>query len=306
VLRWGEAVAVEQTVTDVPGMARSLWLLAREAYLARVRPWVDDRLKRMSRLQKHPVYDFLFEYYSFRAAHLLRWTPGFGILLEGATHEDIGWSEFIACDNGLSLPASSFPEHRIGYLRWAAEYLRATLARESSFTCLGLHEWAMVYRDVNVRHPYVPFRLTREETDAVVESQPLRCSHFDAFRFFTPPAVPRNRWELTRAASTEHDQTGCLHVNMDLYRFAYKIAPFCPSDVVADAFDLAGAAREVDMRASPYDLSEYGFVPVKIETPEGRAEYAELQRELYRRGQPAREQLLGVYRKLLEERSRVG
>jgi hypothetical protein len=106
-------------------------------------------------------------------------------------------------------------------------------------------------------------------------------------------------------ASTEHDQPGCLHVNMDLYRFAYKIAPFCPSDVVADAFDLAGAAREVDMRASPYDLSEYGFVPVKIETPEGRAEYAELQWELHRRGQPIRERLLGVYRKLLEERSRT-
>ncbi len=78
----------------------------------------------------------------------------------------------------------------VAYLQWAVEYLEATLTREPSFACMGLHEWAMVFRDPNVRHPYVPFRLSREETDAVVESQPLRCSHFDAFRFFTPAAVP--------------------------------------------------------------------------------------------------------------------
>jgi hypothetical protein len=257
----------------------------------------------MSRRQKHPVYDFLFEYYSFRPAHLLRWTPGFGVALEGATRADIAWGEFEARDGGLSLPASAFPEHRLAYLRWAVEYLEATLAREPSFACMGLHEWAMVYRDPAVRHPYIPFRLSREETDAVVQSQPLRCSHFDAFRFFSAAAAARNRWELTRGATTEHDQPGCVHVNMDLYRFAYKIAPFCPSDLLADAFDVARAAREVDMRASPYDLSGYGFAPVRIETPEGRAEYAELQRDLYHRGLPVRERLFAMYRKLLEERA---
>jgi len=86
---------------------------------------------------------------------------------------------------------------------------------------------------------------------------------------------------------------------MDLYRFAYKIAPFCPSDVVAEAFDLARLSRETDMRASPYDLSEFGFGPIKIETAEGRSEYAELQRDLQKRGQPIRERLLGIYRELL-------
>ena len=287
----------------MPVIPREKWEAAREAYLERVRPWVSDRLCRMSRQQKHPVHDFLFEYYSFRPAHLMRWTPGFGVTLGGATREDVNWSEFELSDSGLSLAASAFPEHRVSYLRWAVEYLGAIHDREPAFSCIGAHEWAMVYRDPNVRHPYVPFRFSREETDAVVESQPLRCSHYDAFRFFTPAAVPRNRWELTRAATTEHDQPGCLHVNMDLYRFAYKIAPFCRSELVADAFEVALMAREIDMRASPYDLSAYGFTPVKIETAEGRAEYAELQREVYRRAQPVRERLLGVYRKLLEERT---
>src|SRR5262249_35794840 len=119
---------------------------------------------------------------------------------------------------------------------------------------------------------------------------------------FSAEAVPRNRWELTRAATTEHDQPGCIHVSMDLYRFAYKIAPFCPSIIVADAFDLARMAREIDMRASPYDLSYYGFSPLRIETAEGRAEYAELQRDLYRLTQPVRERLLAIYRRLLDEK----
>ncbi len=158
----------------------------------------------------------------------------------------------------------------------------------------------MVYRDPAVRHPYVPLRLSREETDAVVDSQPLRCTHYDAFRFFTPEAVPRNRWELTRAASTDHDQPGCLHANMDLYKFSYKISPFCPSDVVADAFEVARMAREIDMRASPYDLSAYGFTPLRIETRAGREEYVELQREVWAKAQPARARALEVYEQLLE------
>lgn len=266
-------------------------------------PHAADRTSRAARGEKHPVHDFLFEYYSFRPAHLLRWTPGFGVHLPGATRDDISWSEFEDADGGLILRAASFPEHRVSYLRWAVEYLGAVLEREPSFACLGLHEWAMVYRDPNVRHPYVPFRLSREETDAVVESQPLRCTHYDAFRFFTPAAAPRNRYPLTRVTTSEHDQPGCVHANMDLYKFAYKIAPYCPSEVVADAFELARAAREIDMRASPYDLRAYGFAPISIETKAGREEYVERQRELAERAAPVRERVLTAYCDLLTAKS---
>jgi hypothetical protein len=229
---------------------------------------------------------------------LLRWTPGFDIPLARATRSEIAWSEFVPFVGGLVLPAWAFPEHRASYLEWAVGYLEAVVVREPSFACLGLHEWAMVYRDPTVRHPYVPLRLSRAEIDAVVDSQPLRCTHYDAFRFFTPLARPLNRWELARATSTEHDQGGCIHANMDLYRFAYKIAPFCPSELVADAFELARAAREVDMRASPYDLRGYGFAPIAIETRPGREEYVEHQRCLAALAQPIRERILEVYRHL--------
>lgn len=280
-------------------LARPAWEAARAAYLARVRPLADDRTRRAGRGEKHPVHDFLFEYYSFRPAHLLRWTPGADLLLAGATRDDIAWSEFVPTDGGLILPAAAFPAQRVEYLRWAGDYLAAVAAREPSFACLGLHEWAMVYRDPNVRHPYVPLRLSRAETDALVESQPLRCTHYDAFRFFTRDAAPRNRLELTRAATSEHDQPGCIHVVMDLYRFAYKVAPFGPSEVVADAFELAAAARAIDMRASPYDLTGYGYAPIRIETKDGREEYVEHQRDLAARAAPVRERVRAVYARLL-------
>src|SRR5260221_13602662 len=68
------------------------------------------------------------------------------------------------------------------------------------------------------------------------------------------------------------DQSGCSHVNMDLYRFCYKIAPWSESELLADAFELARFAREIDIRASPYKLVEIGFDPIRVETADGRAE----------------------------------
>jgi len=284
-------------------LSREVWLVERERDLARIRPWVEARLRRKSRHEKHPVHDFLFEYYEFRPSRLLRWTPGFDVHLDGATRREIAWPDFIASDNGLSLPAAQFPHHRLAYLNWAVEYLETTSAREPSFGCMGIHEWAMVYRDLGVRHPHVPLRLSRAETDAVVDSQAVRCTHFDAFRFFSTDARPLNRWELMRSATTEHDQPGCIHVTMDLYRFAYKIAPFTPSRLLFDAFELAIRAREVDMRASPYNLADFGYAPIKIETAEGRAEYVELQRELTALARPVRCRLIDLYRGLLAART---
>lgn len=262
----------------------------------RVRAFVRAHLDRAARHEKHPVYDFLFEYYSFRPAHLLRHTPGFCVEVPC---DAVAWVEFEYTESGAILPASKFPDHRVSYLKWACEYLEAVQAREPSFACMGLHEWAMVFRDPNVRHPYVPLRLSRSETDAVVEAQPLRCTHYDAFRFFTAEAAPRNRWPLTRVTTTDHDQPGCIHANMDLYKFAYKVAPFLPWELTASAFEVAVAAREIDMRASPYDLSGYGFAPVRIETREGREEYVELQRCISERAAPVRAALAAGYRALL-------
>jgi hypothetical protein len=156
----------------------------------------------------------------------------------------------------------------------------------------------MVYRDGRTRHP-VPLRLGRAGTDAVVEAHPIRCSHFDAFRFFTPAAVGRNRLQPTRATQPDLEQPGCLHATMDLYKWAYKLSPAVPGELVADAFELAADVRELDMRASPYDLAAHGYEPVAIETPEGKAEYVAGQRRFAERGAALRARLLDVCERLL-------
>jgi len=50
------------------------------------------------------------------------------------------------------------------------------------------------------------------------------------------------------------------------------------------------------MRASPYDLAHLGFEPIRIEEPEGRAEYDSLQRQFALRAEPLRGELISLLR----------
>jgi hypothetical protein len=93
---------------------------------------------------------------------------------------------------------------------------------------------------------------------------------------------------------------------MDLYKLAYSIAPWCPSDLVAEGFLLAVDARAIDMRASPYDLKDYGFTPITIENAAGKAEYIRAQRSLSERAAPLRVRLLQVYEALANYDGRGG
>ncbi|MDN5858661.1 MAG: 3-methyladenine DNA glycosylase, partial [Pseudonocardia sp.] len=91
---------------------------------------------------------------------------------------------------------------------------------------------------------------------------------------------------------------------MDLYKWAYKLTPATPSELLADCFALAVDVRELDMRASPYDLSAWGYEPVRIETAAGRAEYARAQAGFAERAAPLRTRLLDLTR-LVVSRSRT-
>jgi len=282
-------------------LTRAEWQAEADAYRQRVQPMCDDRVQRMANGRKHPIFDFLFEYYSYRPAHLMRWSPGIGVVLEDARREELDWTElWKSAENGLELSPEQFPPHRFEYVKWAVNYLRAVRDREPNYHCFGMHEWAMVYRAKEVRHARVPLRVSESELEAIVEAKPLKCTHYDAYRFFTPAAVPRNRIALTRQTTTDHDQPGCIHANMDLYKFSFKIAPYCASDVVAAAFALAKDAREIDMRASPYDLRELGYEPIRIESREGCEEYVGMQRMLAFRSRAIRDAVLGEYVKLIE------
>ncbi len=55
----------------------------------------------------------------------------------------------------------------------------------------------------------LPLRLCDEEIAAFVESQPIRCSHYDAFRFFTPAARSFNLLYPDADSRAEMEQPGC-------------------------------------------------------------------------------------------------
>ena len=85
---------------------------------------------------------------------------------------------------------------------------------------------------------------------------------------------------------------------MDLYKWTGKLVPLVDSDLLLDTFELARDIRELDMRASAYDLSEWGYEPVPVETPAGRADYVRRQRDFAERAAPLRQRLLELNDKM--------
>jgi hypothetical protein len=273
------------------------------AHEARIDRWTAPHRERRGRGQTHPVLDFLFTYYSETPGRLRRWHPGPRVALApsptgSAPHADWRWYATDA-DGVVYLDVPAYLAQRGDTVRFIRRLLAATASRPAFTGCFGLHEWAMVYRDTGARHP-VPLRLGQQGTDSVVEAHAIRCTHFDAFRFFTPGAVPRNRLQPTRESQPELEQPGCLHAGMDLYKWAYKLVPATPGELVADCFALAVEIRELDMRASPYDLTGHGYEPVAIETPEGKAQYIAAQRGFAERSAVLRRSLLDVCDQVLD------
>ncbi|GIG22419.1 hypothetical protein Cch01nite_31430 [Cellulomonas chitinilytica] len=249
--------------------------------------------------EKHAVEDFLFEYYPTKPAALRRWHPGAGVVLlpdgDGPAAQG-AWRWYRTDDDGaVTLDVDAFLADRGDTVRFVVGLLSATAARPAFTGCFGLHEWAMVYRQDEHRHP-LPLRLGDAGTDRVVETHRIRCSHFDAFRFFTPSATPLNALQPTRESQVALEQPGCLHAAMDVYKWATKLGPLVPGDVLLDAFELAREIRTLDMQASPYDVSSYGLDPVAIETPEGKAEYVRRQRDFAARSDAVRARLLAACR----------
>ena len=244
------------------------------AHSARLRGYVEPHLERRRLGIPHAVHDFLFTYYSYRPARLMRWRAA-GPL------------------DPVKKPLAGAP----------LKLLRATAGRAGNFGCFGLHEWAMVYRsDTNggTRHPQ-PLRLGAAGTEAVVESHRLGCSHWDAVRFFTPSALPLNTVDPLPDNRAGFEQPACFHATMDLYRHAYRLADVVGSDLVADAFELAWDVRIADMRAAPYDLSGLildpsgdEWTPIPVETAAGKRDYAALQQRFARRAAPIRNRLIEV------------
>ena len=287
-------------MTDPPGPApvvvpEELWRALERRHVAEVDRLTADHLDRRRRGEQHPVVDFLFTYYRTSVAAVRRWHPGPGVILEGAHHgERADWRHYRRATHrgrtGLTVDAGSVWGRCGRRVSRAREVVEATASRAGATGCFGLHEWAMLYGAGadGVRHDRVPLRLSHERIDEVVETSRLRCTHFDAFRFFTDAAAPLNSEQLTPDRRTRHEQPACLHAGMDVYAHVAALEAGAPGELLLDALRAAFAAREVDMRSSPYDLGDWGLDPIPVETAAGRAEFVAFQRAWIARTQALR------------------
>ena len=281
-------------------LAEDVWRARAEMQRARVTPIIQPRLVRRAEGTKHPVEDFLFEYYSNTPGKLQTWHPGAGVALSGHAEEYLALKGYVRNSEGVTAPIESLTPRRES-LANTVDLLERTQSRTPEFSCFGRHEWAMVYQldPDEIRHSAWPLRLTMDEISDVITSSPLKCTHFDAFRFYTNAAKPLNVLQPTRATQADLEQPGCLHAGMDLYKWGFMFSPWVPSELVVDCFMLAREIREVDMRVAPYDLSALGVEPIRIETAEGRAEFAGLQRSFSDRQQAMRVRVTKTLRHLL-------
>lgn len=280
------------------------WRAREAAHADRVAHLTADRRYRAERGLTHPVDDFLWDYYSLKPRQLTKWFPGVGAGLpdDGTLgwRATSRWHELTTTVDGpvLTLSAEAFLADRRADVERLHSLLSATAGRAPAFACFGWHEWAMVYRQREHRHP-LPLRLGQAGTDAVVDAAHIRCTHYDAFRFFTPEARPLNPLQPARETQIALEQPACLHANMDLLRASLSLGPAVPGELLLDAFELAARIRRLDMAASPYDCSSLGLAPVRVETPEGRAEYVAAQRAFAEQSVPIRERLMRVTSVLL-------
>ncbi|MEM9026526.1 MAG: 3-methyladenine DNA glycosylase [Verrucomicrobiota bacterium] len=282
-------------------ISESEWRSLASDYESAMRPWFSGYRMRRSRQEKHPVHDFLFEYYQTKKQRVERWHPPVGRLLQGVTAGEFSWvSDFQECEGCIGFLEPESMETKVSErLKWIRSLIEAAYSRPSRFQCFGLHEWAMVYRSDEIRHESTPLRLSREAVAKVVESRKICCTHWDAFRFFTDAARPLNTMAPAHDRRYEMEQFGCIHFNMDLYKWCYKAFPWISSELTLECFNLALKAREIDMRASPYDVTLFDLQPILIETLEGSIEYQKEQAALSDAGRCLARKLMGELQSVL-------
>ncbi len=287
------------------------WQRRATAQRVRAEKWTLPYRSRRAQGAMHPVYDFLFIYYRFAPALLEYWHPGPNVALKSDKLLP-GYSEkYYTLANGtVTLDPTKLDAKIRKRLQWSLDLCRSVRNRPAQFGCFGMHEWAMVYQggpEGRARHEgTLPLRLPQSAIDTIVESRPICCSHFDAFRFFTASAMPFNRIQPTQDNRMENEQPGCLHTNMDLYKWTAKCTPWVDSQLLWDSFEFALHCREIDMRASPYDCRQLGYAPIYIETPEGRSEYEREQTKLADRSKVLRNRLIQSLETILNPNDEIG
>ncbi|MDD7984529.1 hypothetical protein PQO01_06150 [Lentisphaera marina] len=249
--------------------------------------------------KKHPTLDFLFSYYNLKINRLRLWSPGPDVSLSGKHNGELLFGYYTSKENSFHLDPERYPRQRLNNFKWIAHLLRETKSKTPVFNCYGVHEWCMIYKSDSKRHEQLPLRVSSQTLNNFVEKTSCQCTHFDAYRFFTEEASPLIQHPLSRENQEVYEQSGCLHANMDLYKWAYKLYPFMSGDLLLRCFELAIQCRYLDMQASPYDLGEFNMEPIPVDTTSGREKYVSEQHRLKKIADPIRDELADAYDKFI-------
>lgn len=187
--------------------------------------------------ENHPIYNFLFRYFTFKSSRLFDYSPGCNVrFLPSALDTNKIGSDRVrklatVIENNICqvYPYENyFTANQISAMKASLRVLYKTYHRPPSFYCFGLHEWAMQYKPEKDNcsscgllgyKQNLSCRVTAREIEQVIESRPLNCTHYDALRYFTPSSKPKNSFHLVdRFDKEKFDQPGCTHVHMDLFR----------------------------------------------------------------------------------------
>ena len=294
--RCAAVLAMLRAAAIVP---RTRWHPQAERHLARVTKLLGATPDvAAARSRDDPLLNFVFTYYGSdlgAAANLGRWCPPVGVAIEAS--QDDRERLWRGIESSGAYDPRKLPKKRLAALERGRAALAATRKRPPIWHCYGLHEWAMLYRPDGAPQPHkhqsLPLRVDQATINRVVEADEIKCTHFDAFRFFAPEATEKNRHALTRQTQLDHEQPACVHANMDLLRYALRLTPFVDAALIGDALDVALQARDLDIRASPYLLA--GAAPVEVETTAGRKEYVRRQAAVHDAAAPVRDRLLAAY-----------
>ena len=205
---------------------------------------------RMHAVRTHPIYNFMHTYYRYSAEELKLFTPGANSPLDVLSPTDSvllhplfqhsvssrASSSSSAVPPLAAPPASTVeyrfpktlsPEGRFGWIQMAKarDVLKSAASlNPPNFGCFGLHEWAMLYKGAAPKQPGLGLRVSQSTIDAMVEGG-VKCSHYDAFRFFHQDAKQFNAVSLVRETQASFEQAACIHVTMDLFKWSHKIYP---------------------------------------------------------------------------------
>eukprot|EP01041_Mallomonas_annulata_P005090 gene5090-10186_t len=270
----------------------------------------------------HPIYNFMHRYYRFSANDLKKYSPGLGVTFETPISTDTSDSNlfhprFLQHDP-ISETSTYIPFNisHTGIHGWPTllrsyDILTSTLKNKANYRCFGFHEWAMLYSGnsnknnnenkeiiIKKHQENLNLRISQEIINNVVESNQLYCTHFDAWRFFHKDAQILNHYNpIERNTQSLYEQPACIHANMDLFKYAYQAYPLISSRLLLKTLKLAIKARIIDMRASPYDVSQYTECNphIEVEVEAGRKVYIHEQEKLASQGYDIRRELIEEY-----------